>query len=195
VERLLLWLWNRFYDAAALEDAMSDLGLLIVRLVVGGLLAGHGAQKLFGSFGGPGLPGVAGWLESMGLRPGHVWAWMAGLGEFGGGSLTLLGLGGPLGQVMAISAMLMAAFKGHWGKPIWATEGGAELPVTNIAVGTALALTGPGRYSLDRLFGLRIPRWMSVLFTLGALGTVAYGMLTQPDPDEGASESGEQAAA
>src|SRR5688572_23388419 len=76
-----------------------DLGLLALRLTAGGLLAGHGAQKLFGAFGGHGLEGTAGWLESIGLRPGKPWATLAGLSEFGGGALTALGLGGPLGPV------------------------------------------------------------------------------------------------
>ena len=85
MEWLLRGLCIRLLACGALEESMSDLGVLILRLVVGGLLAGHGAQKLFGSFGGPGLSGVAGWLESLGLRPGHVWAWLAGVGEFGAG--------------------------------------------------------------------------------------------------------------
>lgn len=168
---------------------MRDLGVLTLRLVVGGLLAGHGAQKLFGSFGGPGHSGTAGWLESLGLRPGHVWAWMAGGGEFGGGLLTALGLGGPLGPVMVMSAMTTAAMRGHWGKPIWATSGGAELPVTNIAVGTALALSGPGRYSLDRLFGVKLPGWLTTLFTIGALGTALYSSFVQTDEEEEAGET------
>jgi putative oxidoreductase len=170
---------------------MRDLGVLILRLVVGGLLAGHGAQKLFGAFGGPGLSGVAGWLESLGLRPGRLWAWLAGIGEFGGGLLTALGLGGPLGPVMMISAMITAAVRGHWGKPIWATAGGAELPVTNIAVGTALALSGPGRYSLDRLFGIKVPGWLTALFTLGALGATFYGSVAEVEEEE---EMGQESA-
>ena len=174
---------------------MSDLGVLIVRLVVGGLLAGHGAQKLFGSFGGPGLTGVSGWLESMGLRPGRFWAWMAGTGEFGGGMLTALGLGGPLGPIMMVSAMITAAVRGHWGKPIWATAGGAELPLTNMAVGTALGLAGPGRYSLDRLFGIKIPGWLAFLFTLGALGTALYGSVVRPEEDEDAGQGATSQAA
>jgi putative oxidoreductase len=175
---------------------MRDCGVLMLRVVVGGLLAGHGAQKLFGAFGGPGLSGVAGWLESMGLRPGRFWAWMAGLGEFGGGTLTALGLGGPLGPIMAISAMVTASLRAHWGKPIWATSGGAELPLTNIAVGTALALSGPGRYSLDRLFGIKVPGWLTFLFTLGALGTALYGSFAELDEEEEAGqEASGQAAA
>lgn len=161
---------------------MSDWALLLLRLVTGGLVAGHGAQKLFGAFGGHGLDGTAGWLESLGLKPGRAWAGMAGGGEFGGGVLTLLGLGGPLGSIMTISAMAMATAKTHWGKPIWATEGGAELPLTNIAAAAALALTGPGAYSLDHLFGIRVPRWLATLATLGAAIVLTVGVQSQPEP-------------
>ena len=87
---------------------MLDLALFIIRLATGGLLAGHGAQKLFGSFGGHGLQGTAGWLESTGLKPGKAWALMAGSGEFGGGLLTLLGLGGPISSIATLSTMAMA---------------------------------------------------------------------------------------
>ena len=161
---------------------MIDLALLLIRLVSGGLLAGHGAQKLFGAFGGYGLQGTAGWLESTGLKPGKVWALMAGGGEFKGGLLTALGLGGPLGSILTLSAMSMATAKGHWGKPIWASSGGAELPLTNAAIALGLAISGPGRYSLDNLLGLRVPRWLSTLIALGALGTVVVGILSQPEP-------------
>jgi putative oxidoreductase len=184
----------RLLALADLEESMRDFGVLVLRLVVGGLLAGHGAQKLFGAFGGPGLSGVAGWLESMGLRPGHFWAWLAGIGEFGGGLLTALGLGGPLGPIMAVAAMITAAVRGHWGKPIWATAGGAELPLTNITVGVALALSGPGRYSLDRLFGIKVPRWLAVLFTLGALGTALYGSVVEVEEEEEEAAAGRAAA-
>ncbi|MEW6637937.1 MAG: DoxX family protein, partial [Actinomycetota bacterium] len=71
---------------------MRNLAAVVLRLVVGGFLAGHGAQKLFGSFGGPGIEGTSGFMESLGLRPGKPWAVLAGLSEFGGGTLTALGL-------------------------------------------------------------------------------------------------------
>ena len=163
---------------------MVDLALLLLRVVTGGLLIGHGAQKLFGSFGGPGLAGTAGWLESLGLRPGMLWAGMAGSGELVGGLLTVLGLGGPIGSILTTSSMKMATFKAHSGKPIWNTSGGAELPIVNIAVSTALLITGPGRYSLDRLFGIKIPRWVTILLTLGSTVTIVVGLLMEPETAE-----------
>jgi putative oxidoreductase len=132
---------------------VNDLAALVVRLVQGSLLAGHGAQKLFGTFGGHGLEGTSGFMEMLGLRPGRPWAFLAGLCEFGGGVLTALGLLNPLGPMGIIASMSMATAKAHWGKPIWVTEGGAELPVTNTAISTALLLSGPGKYSLDRALG------------------------------------------
>lgn len=163
---------------------MGDLGLLVLRLVTGGLLAGHGAQKGFGAFGGVGFQGVAGWMESLGLKPGQAWAGLAVAGELGGGALTALGLANPLGPLLASSAMAMAWAKGHAGKPIWASEGGGELPLTNIAATMAVAMTGPGRYSLDNLLGIRVPGWMTALTVLGSLGTLIYAMMVQPEPSE-----------
>jgi len=154
-------------------------------LVQGGLLAGHGSQKAFGAFGGPGLEGAAGWLESLGLRPGKPWAGMAVLGELGGGVLTLLGLANPLGPILTASAMGMAAVTAHQGKPIWVTAGGAELPVVNIAAAAALAMSGPGRYSIDNLLGIRVPGWITALTVLGALGSVVVGYFSEPEPAEG----------
>src|SRR5437764_15494626 len=112
---------------------MNDLGLLVLRLADGGLLAGHGSQKLFGWFEGPGLKGTAGWLESLGLTPGTPWATAASVSEFGGGVLTTLGFLHPLGPLGTMGAMIMATVKAHWGKPIWVSKGGAELHVINMA--------------------------------------------------------------
>ncbi len=159
---------------------MTDLALLVLRVVTGGLLVGHGAQKLFGSFGGRGLDGTAARLESMGLRPGPVWATGAGLAELVGGLLTVFGLGGSLGSILTGTSMKMSTFKEHSGKPIWASAGGAELPVINAAVGTALMLAGPGRYSLDRLFRIKVPWWLTALVSLGAGITLVVGLLMEP---------------
>jgi putative oxidoreductase len=172
---------------------MGNLAVLILRTVVGGLLAGHGAQKLFGHFNGPGLEGTSGFMEMLGLRPGRPWAILAGLSEFGGGVLTLLGFLNPLGPLGIIAAMSMATTKAHWGKPIWVTEGGAELPVINTAVSLALMLNGPGKLSLDRALGIRLPRWLAPLGLVGILITVLYaGIGTEEQPDE--DEAGEELA-
>jgi putative oxidoreductase len=157
---------------------MTNLALLVLRLTVGGLLAGHGAQKLFGAFGGPGLRGTAEMLESMGTRPGRVWAPLAGAAEFGGGVLTALGLLHPLGPLGILAAMTVATAKAHRGKPIWVTAGGAELPVTNIAVAAALALAGAGRYSIDTALGVRLPARAAALAT----GAVAAGVAASLAP-------------
>ena len=136
---------------------MVDFALLVLRLTLGGLMAGHGAQKLFGAFGGPGPKGTAGMMEALGLKPGQRWAAAAALSEFGGGVLTALGLFNPLGPLGIMGSMSMATATVHWGKPIWVTAGGAELPVTNMAIAGALTAAGPGRYSLDRAPGIRLP--------------------------------------
>ena len=151
----------------------ADLGILALRLGAGGLMAGHGAQKLFGSFGGHGLAGMGGWLESLGLKPGKAWATAAGVSELGGGAMIALGLGGPIGPLAMEGAMATAARQAHWGKPIWSTSGGAELPAMYAVAGAALALTGPGRYSLDHAFGVKVRPIVALLTAAGVAAGVA----------------------
>ena len=153
---------------------MTNLALLLIRATLGLFMAGHGAQKLFGSFGGPGIEGTAGFMESLGLKPGKQWAVLGGASEFGGGLLTLLGLLNPLGPLGVIGSMAIATTKVHWDNPIWVTEGGAEFPVTNSVIATALMMTGPGSVSLDRALGLRVPRWISFLGLVTVALVVAY---------------------
>jgi putative oxidoreductase len=151
----------------------------VLRVIFGALMAGHGAQKLFGWFGGHGVKGTAGWLESMGMKPGKPWAIMAGASEFGGGVLTALGFLNPLGPLAATGAMGMAAAKVHGGKPIWVTSGGAELPVTNIAIALALGIAGPGKFSADCALGIKLPRRLVLIPGLAlAAGSIAYGVIS-----------------
>ena len=124
---------------------MGDLAALILPVPLGGSLSGHGAQKLFGSFGGPGMEGTSGSMEVLDLKPGKAWAALAGFSEFEGGVLTLLGFPDPLGPVGVIGSMALATTKAHRGKPTWVTEGGEGLPVTNIAANAALIVDGPGK--------------------------------------------------
>jgi putative oxidoreductase len=118
------------------------------------------------------------------MRPGRPWAYLAGLSEFGGGVLTVLGLFNPLGPLGIIGSMAMATRKAHWGKPIWVTEGGAELPLLNIAISTALMIREPDRYSLDRVLGLRLPRWVGPVGLVGVILTLLYTELSAEEEPE-----------
>jgi putative oxidoreductase len=147
-----------------------DTGLLIVRMVVGLVMAAHGAQKLFGWFGGYGLAGTGGFFESLGFRPGRFFAAAAGFTEVAGGLLLAFGLLGPLGPAMIISVMIVAIATVHWQHGLFATNNGYELPLLNIAAVAAIALIGNGAYSLDALLGLS---WSAgVVWTLLALGVI-----------------------
>ena len=151
---------------------MRDLGILAGRVAAGSLVAGHGAQKLFGWFEGPGLHGWTAAAERMNMRPAPFFALMGGIGEFGGGVLTALGFLSPLGPIMMGSAMIAASYKGHWGKPIWSSKGGAELAVSFLATAAIVGTHGPGRYSLDSLLGVRLPRWVTALALVGSAGVL-----------------------
>ncbi|MDM5336286.1 DoxX family protein [Fictibacillus enclensis] len=131
---------------------MLDLGLLIIRIVVGLLFVGHGAQKLFGWFGGHGLKGTAGWLESIGVKPGYTMAVFAAIAEFGGGLLFAAGLVTWLGAAAIIVTMLFAIVKVHGANGLWSTAGGYEYNLVLIAVALGVAFTGAGAYSLDALW-------------------------------------------
>ena len=104
--------------------------------------------------------------------------------------LTALGLLNPLGPLGIIGSMSMATRKAHRGKPVWVTEGGAELPLLNIAVSTALMIREPDRYSLDRVLGIRLPAWVGPLGLVGIMLTVLY---TELEADEAPAEQQQEA--
>ena len=128
-------------------------GLLIARLVIGLLMAGHGAQKAFGWFGGHGLAGVSGFFETLGFRPGRLFAIAAAYSEIISGLLVVLGFLGPIGPALMLSVMIVAAVSVHWGKGVLGSNG-IEVPLLYAAIAVALAFTGPGRFSLDALLGI-----------------------------------------
>lgn len=130
----------------------TNLALLFLRLVVGGLFVGHGTQKAFGWFGGVGFKGMTGWLASMGIKPAPVHAALAAGLETLGGLLILLGIDTWLGAAMIVAVMLVAIKTVHLPKGIWNTNGGFEYNLTLIAVAVLLAATGPGAYTLPALF-------------------------------------------
>jgi len=129
-----------------------DVAVLVLRLFVGLLLVGHGTQKLFGWFGGHGIAGTGGFMESIGFRPGKLMALLAATGELVGGGSLALGLLTPLGGAATIAVMLNATVP-HWGKGPFANNGGWELAGAYAVVGGTLAFVGPGTISLDHAFG------------------------------------------
>ena len=162
-----------------------DAGLLVARVVVGLVLAAHGSQKLFGWFGGYGLAGTGGFFESLGFRPGRLFAALAGAAELFGGLLVALGFLGPVGPALMLSVMIVAAATVHWHHGLFATSNGIEMPLMYGAVGTALALTGPGRYSVDALLGLTsvwTPAVVSAALLVGVLGALANLAIRRPAP-------------
>jgi putative oxidoreductase len=133
-----------------------DLGLLIIRVVVGGLIAGHGAQKLSGRLGGGGIAATGGYLESMGLRPGRLLAVLAGFAELTGGLLLVVGLLTPLAALLIVSTMAVAARTAHAGRGLWIFNGGAEYTLTVAAIAVGVAIAGPGALSADHALAIRI---------------------------------------
>ena len=169
--------WVQSLDATTLS-----LGLLVGRLVVGLGIAGHGSQKLFGWFGGNGLAGTAGYFESLGYRPGRLFATMAGLGEFTSGILIVLGFLGPVGPALLLSVMIVAMEQGYR-NGFFAMNKGIELPLLYAAAGIALAFTGPGRFSLDSalgLGGLSTPTVQVVALIVGVAGALGTFLVRRP---------------
>lgn len=163
---------------------MTDTGILILRLAVGLYVAGHGAQKLFGWFGGPGLGASIGSMGSrLGLRPARLWAPALAAAEVVGGVLMAVGFLGPLGPMAVAGAMLGAVVFGHWSKGPWAARGGYELAATNLAVALAVTLVGVGSLSVDAWLGLAVPPLASEVFGgLVVLGVVTAGLSRRVQP-------------
>ena len=144
-----------------------NLGLLILRLVAGLTIAAHGAQKLFGWFGGSGISGTMSMQQRMGLKPAALWASFVILGEFGGGLSLALGLLTPLGAAGIFGVMVMAIVKSHWKNGFWNSKRGFEFPLQLLGVAVAIGIAGPGSYSLDALFSIALPT--PLLFVILAL--------------------------
>jgi putative oxidoreductase len=167
-----------------------SIALLLLRLGVGLTLAGHGVQKLFGWFGGPGLNRVKQGFEKQGFKPVWPWIVLAIVGEVGGGLSVALGFLTPLGAAGIFGAMAMATFKSHWKNGFWLNKGGYEYSLILMIASIAIGLMGPGKYSLDALFGINLPQ--ALLFSVLALAALlvdATGILISRKPSITTHES------
>ena len=152
-----------------------DTGLLLARLLFGLGLAGHGVQKLFGWFGGPGIAGAGALFEALGFRPGRFFVLAAALTELAGALLVVLGLLGPVGPALMVLIMIVACAAAA-ANGFFAIHNGCEPAALYGMGGVLLAFAGPGSYSLDRLLGLM---WLSTeqiaWIALGAALAAALG--------------------
>lgn len=142
----------------------NSLSSLLMRLSAGVIFAAHGAQKLFGSFGGGGLEGTAQWMASIGLEPGYLMALAAGSAEFFGGIALLLGLlTRPAAFVLAMT-MLVAVITVHLPNGLFLSNNGYEFGLALLAITGALVLNGGGKLSLDRMLSARLDEGRSDSF-------------------------------
>lgn len=149
-----------------------SIGILILRLVVGLTLAAHGAQKLFGWFGGPGVTKTAAGFEKLGFVPGRRKAFMAGLTEIGSGLLLALGLATPAAAALVFAVMVVAGVSAHLKQGFFLQNHGYEYTLILGLAGLSVAFTGAGSLSLDALVGLSLAgaRWGLAAFVVGLGG-------------------------
>lgn len=136
---------------SALFTSQPSLAPVALRLSAGVIFAAHGAQKLFGWFGGYGLEGTGQWMASIGLEPGYLMALMAGSAEFFGGLFLLLGLlTRPTALVLAVT-MLVAIVSVHLENGLFMANNGYEFGLSLLAISVALMVSGAGRFALDNV--------------------------------------------
>jgi putative oxidoreductase len=153
-----------------------DAGILVIRVLFGAAMAAHGAQKVFGWFGGHGLRATGGLFEGLGFRPGVAFAAAAGLSELGGGVLLTLGVFTPFGAAAVLAAMLVAMVSVHLRNGFFAMANGIELPFLYAASAVAVAFSGPGAFSLDFLYGLTFLRDPYLVEGILVLAVIAAGV-------------------
>jgi putative oxidoreductase len=152
---------------------LLDLALLILRVVVGGTLFAHGAQKAFGWWGGPGPQGWTGFMAQMGFRPPALFAWLSILAELSG-ILLVLGLLTPLVGMLIVGQVVVIIGTAHWQNGFWNANKGYEFPLSLLAAAVAVLLVGPGAISLDAMLGFSLaPELRLALLGIGLVGGFA----------------------
>ncbi|MGH7651777.1 MAG: DoxX family protein [Gemmatimonadaceae bacterium] len=167
------------------DSLLLNLGLLLIRVIFGLLMAAHGSQKLFGWLGGYGLAGTGGFFETLGFRPGKQFATVASLSEFIGGLLFAFGFLGPIGPALILAVMLVASISVHWKNGLFASTNGVEVPVLYATAVVGITLIGFGSYSLDGALGLTTfwtPGLIALALIVGVVGGLANLMLRRRPP-------------
>jgi len=168
------------YTTYATDPQTLGLGLLVGRLVIGLLMAAHGAQKLLGWFGGYGLNATGEFMVQLGFPSGRLFASTAAVTEVVSGLLVALGLFGPIGPALMLSVMIVAAISVHWQNGVFAMQNGIEVPLLYATGALAIALAGPGQLSLDALLGIGsiwTPKLTALVLAAGVAGGVANLMV------------------
>ncbi len=155
-----------------------DLGLLILRVFVSMVVVAHGLQK-FGFLGGYGIAGTAGWLEGIGFAPGKFWVWIVAIAEVGGGTLTILGLGGPIGPGILAADLAVAAIGFHSPNGFWNANNGWSWVSVIMAAALTLALTGFGAWSLDAALKVTYPDWLLPAWLIAVAIVAAAALVVQ----------------
>jgi len=155
-----------------------DLGLLVIRAFLAMVVLAYGFQKL-GFLGGYGFNGTAGWLESIGFKPGSLWIWPVVLAEVGGGTLILLGLGGPIGPGLVFADLAVATIGFHSPQGFWNANGGWSWVSALSASALGIALIGFGAYSIDNAAGLTYPEWLVPAWLVGVVVVAGVALVIQ----------------
>jgi putative oxidoreductase len=152
-----------------------NIGRVLARVTIGGLFVGHGTQKLFGWFGGPGVEGTTGMMDKLEMRPPRRNAIAVGVSEAAGGALVAAGALMPAAAAMLTGTMATAIRKVHLDKGVWNTAGGYEFNLTLIAAAIALVDSGPGEPSVDEALGLELNGnfWALAALAAGVAGSAA----------------------
>lgn len=150
----------------------SDIGLLILRVVVGLIFAAHGAQKAFGWWNGPGVAGWTGAMNRMGLRPAPFWAFVSTVAELGAGTALALGLFTPLIVAALTSQAIVIIFRAHWAAGFWNANKGFEFPLSLFGGVLAILFAGPGAWALDSLLPFDLLYEPIIRWSLAAIAVV-----------------------
>lgn len=171
------------------DDGLHDAALLLARTVLGASIAAHGAQKLFGWFGGPGIEGASKMMEGLGFQPPDRMARVASLSELAAGVLIATGAGGPVGPMLLTAVMGVATGSVHLKNGYFNQNQGFELNAMYALLALLLAMEDHGRFSIDELIGLRKPMrpaigWLAFAGGIGAAAWMLSRRTPRPEPQE-----------